>query len=179
MPVLKLFVLLIVLVFEQRGSQDDKASLERLCPVLKETVKQMNFRSLANQINCELVKSDPKEALRSWLEVLGVVIKAGGLVIDTNPPGSDVGANIFERIKILEGENLKLREANAVLEQELEKLRLEYKELEKLLEDIVRGGEFDLKKALEKIRFDKATGGVQQLLADNEKKYPAPNLAKR
>ena len=62
------FVLLIVLVFEQRDPSRIRRR-SRLCPVLRETVEQMNFRGLAQQIDCELV-SDPEKpcevGLRFW-----------------------------------------------------------------------------------------------------------------
>lgn len=163
------FVLLIVLVFEQRGSQQDRASLERLCPVLRETVEQMNFRNLAQQIDCELVKSDPEEALRSWLEVLGTVIKAGGLTIDLNPPGGERPPNIYVQLRQLVEENRQLKDTNARLEKELKELRAAYENLKKQFEQI-SGSEIDLEQALQKIiALTEQLARYKELLADAEK----------
>ena len=162
------FVLLIVLVGEQRGSEDDKASLERLCPEFRQAVETMNFRNLAEQIDCKLVKSDPGAALQSWLEVLGKIIKAGGLVIDVNPPGEGNGPDVFTRINLLQQENQELKETNARIEQELEKLRRAYEELKRKYKEL-SGGQLDLEDALrEVVRLTEQLSEYKELLANAE-----------
>ena len=70
------FVLLIVIVFNQQADDKDAGALEKLCPEFKQVVEDMDLKALAVQIDCDLVKEDPDAALAYWLAVFGKLKEA-------------------------------------------------------------------------------------------------------
>ena len=132
------FVLLIVIVFNQQADDQDQGSLEKLCPEFRQVVESLNMRSLAAQVDCSTVKDDPKAALAIWLEILSKVIEAGGISIPELPRGGVTGDGVhadlkwaMRKIATLEAELDQLRQEKILDRKEilkLEKLLAEFKE---------------------------------------------------